>query len=140
GSDCMKFALVNPQKSEFIMEGVAERLGEKEADLKWIISGEKQSLALDEYANHKAALARILPKVQTVADGRLVAIGHRVVHGGEHFTEACILDEAPIAAIRDTAALAPLHNPANLLAIEAAMKLLHEVRSEEHTSALQSRF
>lgn len=123
GSSSIKFALVNPDKSEFIMDGLAERLGEKEASLAWTVDGNKQAVTLDEYATHKEALSRILPKVQAVADGRLVAIGHRVVHGGERFTAACILDEEPIAAIKATEALAPLHNPANLLGIEAAMKL-----------------
>lgn len=125
GSSSIKFALVNPEQSEFVMEGLAERLGEAEANLKWQINGVKESIDLPTKADHKAALSRILPKIEKVAaeEGKLKAIGHRVVHGGESFTEACILDEIAIAAIRDTAALAPLHNPANLLGIEAAMKL-----------------
>lgn len=125
GSSSIKFALVNPEQSEFVMEGLAERLGEAEANLTWKINGAKESVELPVKADHKAALSQILPKVEKVAatEGKLKAIGHRVVHGGESFTEACVLEEDAIAAIRDTAALAPLHNPANLLGIEAAMKL-----------------
>src|SRR5699024_3724782 len=123
GSASIKFALVNPHQSEFSMEGLAERLGEREAALAWKIDGAKQAVSLAEHATHKDALSCILPKVQAVADGRLVAIGHRVVHGGERFTAACVLDDEPIAAIKAADALAPLHNPANLLGIKAAVKL-----------------
>lgn len=54
----------------------------------------------------------------------IVVVGHRVVHGGEFFTEAAVIDDLVITAIRNCARLAPLHNPANLLGIEAVKELL----------------
>ncbi|KZZ15983.1 hypothetical protein A3751_16200, partial [Oleiphilus sp. HI0080] len=58
---------------------------------------------------------------------QLLAVGHRVVHGGEHFNKASIVDETVIAAIRDCTPLAPLHNPANLMGIELLSKAYPEV-------------
>ncbi|KAF1054037.1 MAG: Propionate kinase [Stenotrophomonas maltophilia] len=68
-------------------------------------------------------LAELLPRVEQALDGPLQAIGHRVVHGGERFTQACRIDTSVLQAIRDTVPLAPLHNPANLQGIEAALAL-----------------
>jgi len=122
GSSSIKFALVNEALPDFALSGLAERLGSAEAQVHWQQGGSQQSLLLPG-ADHRAALAQVLPLVQAAAGGELHGIGHRVVHGGEHFTAACRLDDASLNAIRATAPLAPLHNPANLLGIEAAIKL-----------------
>ena len=122
GSSSIKFALVNEAHSQFPLSGLAERLGSHDAVLHWQRGGERDSLMLAN-GDHRAALAQLLPLVQSAAGGKLHGIGHRVVHGGEHFTAASHLDEATLQAIRATAPLAPLHNPANLLGIEAALKL-----------------
>ncbi len=126
GSSSIKFALINEAQDAFILSGLAERLGSPDAQVHWQQGEIKDSLILP-HADHRAALAQVLPLVQTAADGQLHGIGHRVVHGGEHFTAACRLDTASLAAIRATAPLAPLHNPANLLGIEAAIKLFPEL-------------
>ena len=122
GSSSIKFALINEARSDFVLSGLAERLGSPDAQLHWQRGGEKDSLILPN-ADHRVALAQVLPLVQSAAGGQLHGIGHRVVHGGEHFTAACRLDALSLSAIRATAPLAPLHNPANLLGIEAAIKL-----------------
>ncbi|MDH0893833.1 MULTISPECIES: acetate kinase [unclassified Pseudomonas] len=123
GSSSIKFALVNEAHSHFTLSGLAERLGSPEAVLHWQRgSGEKDSLMLPG-GDHRAALHQLLPLVQGAAGGQLHGIGHRVVHGGEQFTSACRIDVHSLQAIRATAPLAPLHNPANLLGIEAALKL-----------------
>jgi len=122
GSSSIKFALVNEAHSQFTLSGLAERLGSHAAVLHWQRGGEKDSLMIPN-GDHRAALAQLLPLVQGASGGKLHGIGHRVVHGGEHFTAASRLDEATLRAIRATAPLAPLHNPANLQGIEAAIKL-----------------
>jgi acetate kinase len=91
--------------------------------LGWVRGGQRDSLELGDGAGHEVALARLLPLVEQAVKGPLHAIGHRVVHGGERFTQACRIDAEVLQAIRDTVPLAPLHNPANLLGIEAAMAL-----------------
>jgi len=122
GSSSIKFALVNEAHSRFVLSGLAERLGSHEAVLQWQRGGEEDSLMIPN-GDHRAALAQLLPLVNSAAGGTLHGIGHRVVHGGEHFTAASRIDDATLQAIRRTAPLAPLHNPANLLGIEAAIKL-----------------
>jgi acetate kinase len=123
GSSSIKFALVNEAHSQFSLSGLAERLGSPEALLHWQRgSGERDSLMIPG-ADHRAALSQLLPLVQGAAGGKLHGIGHRVVHGGELFTAACLLDEQVLTAIQATSPLAPLHNPANLQGIEAALKL-----------------
>jgi acetate kinase len=122
GSSSIKFALVNETQEAFSLSGLAERLGSADATLRWQRDGQKDSLAIPA-ADHRIALAQLLPMVQSAADGRLHGIGHRVVHGGESFTRAQRLDEQVIATIAAIAPLAPLHNPAALQGIEAALKL-----------------
>lgn len=122
GSSSIKFALVNEAQEDFPLQGLAERLGSPEAVLHWQLGDAKQSLDIPG-ADHLAALERLLPLAQDAAGGKLDGIGHRVVHGGEHFTGSSLIDESVLKAIRDSAQLAPLHNPANLVGINAAIAL-----------------
>ena len=126
GSSSIKFALVNEAQETFMLSGLAERLGSPEAVLHWQQDKHKDSLVLPG-ADHRLALSHLLPIVQQAAAGELHGIGHRVVHGGEHFSGATRLDAASLQAIRRIAPLAPLHNPANLQGIEAAMKLFPDL-------------
>ncbi|MCQ4313104.1 acetate kinase [Pseudomonas stutzeri] len=122
GSSSIKFALVNETQATFPLQGLVERLGSPEAVLHWQLGDAKQSLDIPG-ADHRAALAQLLPLAQEAAGGKLDGIGHRVVHGGEHFTGSSLIGEAVLQAIRDSAQLAPLHNPANLIGIDAAIAL-----------------
>ena len=89
GSSSLKFALVNENQDDFIIEGLAERIGTPDAEVTWKENGEKKHLKLGN-ADHAEALAQILPHVQKAA-GTITAIGHRVVHGGAQVHEACRL-------------------------------------------------
>ncbi len=126
GSSSIKFALVDEALPGFPLSGLAERLGTAEAVLHWRRDGEKLSQPLLG-AGHRSALETLLPLVQAAAGTGLRGIGHRVVHGGEHFSAAQRLAPDVLDAIRQTAPLAPLHNPANLLGIEASMALFPDL-------------
>ncbi len=126
GSSSIKFALVNEDHEQFLIQGLAERLGTSEAVLNWQMGDEKHVAQLHG-ADHKEAFARLLPLVQKASHGKLTGIGHRVVHGGAHFTQASALSREVIDVIRRAAVLAPLHNPAGLIGIEAAMALYPEL-------------
>ncbi len=123
GSSSIKFALVNEAQDAFLMEGLAEHIGldDPDAVVNWQANGEATQLALPR-ADHAAVLEKVLPAAEEVAGGKLHGIGHRVVHGGEAFSASTLLDDASLKAIRDMVPLAPLHNPANLQGIEAALK------------------
>ncbi|MCS2609574.1 acetate/propionate family kinase [Halomonas dongshanensis] len=124
GSSSIKYALIDADPEAPRLSGLAERIGTPEAQLKGKNSaGESFTLALPD-AEHTQALKAILDSLE----GRLpCAIGHRIVHGGERFTEAALIDESVLEAIERTAALAPLHNPANLAGIAATRKLFPQL-------------
>lgn len=124
GSSSIKYALVDSDPQAPRLEGLAERLGSEEAQIKGTNSaGERFTQALPN-ADHADALTAILARLE----GRTPqAVGHRIVHGGEHFTQAALIDEHVIEAIETTAALAPLHNPANLAGIAATRNVFPEL-------------
>ena len=126
GSSSLKFALLNPQSGDVRLSGLAERLGSEGA-----------SIRLDRFSNgerdraeeslsggaHAEALTRVLAELDNLGvRGDVVAVGHRVVHGGEKFNAPARVTDEVAEAIRDCIPLAPLHNPANLAGIEAARK------------------
>ena len=85
-------------------------------------AGTERPQPLDD---HGAALEVAIERLGAAAPlDRLAAVGHRVVHGGERFTEPVMLDDDALAVLRGLTPLAPLHNPANLAAIDAARRLL----------------
>ncbi len=79
--------------------------------------------------DHKKVLEKVIELLCDPKDGHLqdkkdiVAIGHRVVHGGEHFNQASLINSQVMGAIQKSADLAPLHNPANILGIQVAEQL-----------------
>ena len=125
GSSSIKYALVPSAPDQPRLAGLAERLGSGgDARLKGIDSrGESFSQALGE-ANHTRALEAILDRLER---HRPVAVGHRIVHGGERFTRAALIDDDVVAAIEQTSALAPLHNPANLEGVAATRRLFPDL-------------
>jgi acetate kinase len=124
GSSSIKYALIPVDPDRPRLAGLAERLGSSDARLKGSNSlGEPFEQPLGS-ADHAAALEAILERLE----GRLpVAVGHRIVHGGEHFTRAALIDDAVVAAIERTSALAPLHNPANLAGVTATRRLFPDL-------------
>lgn len=125
GSSSLKFAIIDAQSGEEHLSGIAECLHLPEARIKWKIDGNKYDTELDHGAAHEEALTflenTILASKPELANN-LAAIGHRIVHGGEHFTKSSLIDDEILKGIEDAAAFAPLHNPAHILGIKAAQK------------------
>lgn len=126
GSSSLKVALFNSQM-EKLASGLAERLGKDDAFA--TIKGRSGRIALAARADHRAALDALVNVFQDcgLLDDTPVAIGHRVVHGGETFREAALINNEVLAAIEDCANLAPLHNPVNLAGIKATTALFPDV-------------
>ena len=114
GSSSLKFAVIEPESGHVQHHGLAERLGTSDADL---VVDDAASEALPKDADHGIALDGILERVKSE---HIAAVGHRVVHGGERFSESVLLDDAVVTQIDACTPLAPLHNPANLLGIREA--------------------
>jgi acetate kinase len=80
-----------------------------------------ESGTVETRAGHEAALRDVL---SSLADTTVIAVAHRVVHGGERFSDPVVVDDEVLAAIRNLAPLAPLHNPVNALGVEIARRIL----------------
>ncbi len=123
GSSSLKFAVIDATTGDEKLSGLAECLHLDDARIKWKLDGEKGNADLGTGAAHQEALDfivhNILPTKPELAQD-LVAIGHRVVHGGEKFTHSVVIDESVIKGIEECSTLAPLHNPAHLVGIRAA--------------------
>ncbi len=125
GSSSLKFALLNLKTEKSILTGLAECLGLADARISWTVEGEDKchkALQTSE-GNHAFVVNFIVDLVKTLSLGdHLIAVGHRVVHGGELFSSATLLDENRVDEIEKLNDLAPLHNPANVVGIRAAMQ------------------
>ncbi|KID56716.1 acetate kinase [Pseudoalteromonas luteoviolacea] len=121
GSSSLKFAIIDSSSAKEHLSGLAERLGESSPQIKYKFNGQKHIISLSSGDAHEVAINELVDLVKSLKlDQQLVAVGHRVVHGGEHFTKSALINDTVLDAIKQTATLAPLHNPANLLGIEAA--------------------
>jgi acetate kinase len=107
GSSSIKYTVLEVEGASVLAQGVVERIG--------VPGG---------VPDHAGALASVLAEV---GDRPIDAVGHRVVHGGERFTDATVIDDQVVAAIEQLIVLAPLHNPAGLAGIRAARAALPDV-------------
>lgn len=128
GSSSLKFKLFNNETHETLASGIIERIGIHGSKIK-VKYGDGQKYELDhEITNHLQGielLLNILKELNLIADlSEIKGIGHRVVAGGEYFSQPVVVDNDVIAKIKELAELAPLHNPANLNGIKAFRKYL----------------
>jgi acetate kinase len=122
GSSSLKLAVLDPVSGVRRLTALAERLGTPQANVR--IDREDAVMLSDP--SFAGALTLLQPRLQA-RDLRIHGIGHRVVHGGEHFTAATLIDDAVCREIEACSRLAPLHNPANLAGITATRTLFPEL-------------
>lgn len=130
GSSSLKFQLIDSDSEECLAKGLCERIGIDGSMITYAPkSGDKEKtetpmpdhteairLVLDALTNPKTGVVKNLDEIG--------AVGHRVVHGGEKFAESVVITDDVIKAIEECNDLAPLHNPANLIGINACRKLM----------------
>ncbi len=125
GSSSIKFSLVDPDSGVSQISGLAERLGTDQATLSITHAENKQNFTLTP-GDYNKAMATIFAELKPfLAD--VLAVGHRVVHGGEKFKQAVIINPEVLGAIEDCISLAPLHNPANIEGIKIAKQHLADI-------------
>ncbi len=130
GSSSIKFEVFDTKDLSMVATGLIERIGSVEGRLKQrrlkADGSFEEEIHSSFLANHREAfefIANVNREHRIISnDAELVGIGHRVVHGGETFREPVLIDAGVIASIRKLVPLAPLHNPSNILGIEAARK------------------
>jgi acetate kinase len=121
GSSSIKFALIDPESRATSLSGLAEKLNQADAYITFKYDGQKSVQQLPD-GGHAEAMKSILKQLADLGlIASIAAVGHRVVHGGEHFKASTLIDDHVIAAIADCCKLAPLHNPGHLQGIHGAM-------------------
>ncbi|WMQ73259.1 MAG: Acetate kinase [Sodalis sp.] len=125
GSSSLKFAIIDAANGEEHISGLAECFNLPEARIKWKMDGVKKEAVLGTGSAHSEVLHFIVntilaqkPELST----QLTAIGHRIVHGGERFTQSVIINDEVLKGIEDSIPFAPLHNPAHLVGIREVLK------------------
>ena len=129
GSSSLKYQLMDSTSHDVLAKGLCERIG-IDGRLTHKVPGKEDHKVDIAMPTHGEAIQAVLdalvsPVHGVIADVKEIdAVGHRVLHGGMAFTESCIIDDACIAAIKECIPLGPLHNPANLMGIEACQKVM----------------
>jgi acetate kinase len=133
GSSSLKYQLLSMEDESVMAKGLAERIGIEGSRLKHAATGKDEIAIEKELPDHKAALKLIMDilvdkEYGVISDmSEISAVGHRVVHGGEKFSGAVRISEEVMKALQECAELAPLHNPPNIMGIEACKQLMPDV-------------
>ncbi|MDH2998151.1 acetate kinase [Pasteurellaceae bacterium LFhippo2] len=123
GSSSLKFSIINPVNEETLLSGLAECLGLENAKISWKYQGKKSESELAPKATHTDALTFVTDKIlaeHLELKQSIQAIGHRVAHGGEKHSQPVLITEEVLQDLETLFELAPLHNPANVMGIQAA--------------------
>ena len=129
GSSSLKYQVIDTETGEMLVKGYYERIGQVGAFLTHKVNGEKHHFE-HPAKNHEKAIQFVMQRLTSDHYGvfksldELDAIGHRVVHGGEQFKDAVLITDEVIQGIKNNEMLAPLHNPAAILGIEACQKVV----------------
>lgn len=123
GSSSIKFAIISPQNEEIVLSGLAEKLGLTDSSIRFDYNHQQTHFKLD-LGSYEQAFKEIQKFIQDnqLLDS-LLAVGHRVVHGGSDFINACFIDDEVLAKIEQNIELAPLHNPQNLNGIKFSQQV-----------------
>lgn len=122
GSSSLKFTAYEMPEEKVLISGAFERIGIGESFYTIKINGEKIKKE-KEFASHKEAVATLIDEL--LENGvissleEIEGVGHRLVHGGEKYAESVVIDEDVVQTVSELSELAPLHNPANLIGVEA---------------------
>ncbi len=129
GSSSLKYQVIDMTDESTLVKGLIERIGIPGSKLKQTVGEDKYTVELP-MNDHIEASKQMIKALTDPQHGvlksmdEISAVGHRVVQGGETFTASTLIDEACLKAIEDNIPLAPLHNPANLMGIQACLKVM----------------
>ena len=137
GSSSLKYQLYNMDNNDVLAKGLVERIGIDGSNLQHKPAGKAKDKYVFEQPlkNHSEAIKLVMdtlvdPECGVIADlSEINGVGHRVLHGSKFFTESCIVTEEVKKVVAECADLGPLHNPANLMGIEACGELMPGVKN-----------
>ncbi|WP_138158810.1 acetate/propionate family kinase [Peptoniphilus catoniae] len=134
GSSSLKYQLINMKDESILAKGLVERIGIEGSVVKHKTPQKGEHIIKEPLKDHKAALKIVMSSLVDKEYGAISsldeidAVGHRVVHGGEDFAQSVPIDEKVMEAIDRNIDLAPLHNPPNIMGIEACKNLLPKAK------------
>ncbi len=132
GSSSLKYQLINSESEEVLAKGLCERIG-IDGRLTYQKAGLDKEVTDAPMPTHKEAIKMVLDALTNDKTGAIAslaevgAVGHRMVHGGEKFTSSAVINDEMIKAVESCNPLAPLHNPANLIGVNACKELMPDV-------------
>ena len=130
GSSSLKYQLIDMSTEECMVQGLVERIGIEGSLLTQKVEGKDKYVINAEIKNHKEAIKLVLQALIDPIHGviksmdEISAVGHRVVHGGEKYSDSVLINDEVLKSIKDCIVLAPLHNPPNIIGIEACKELM----------------
>ncbi|MCD7737349.1 MAG: acetate kinase [Lachnospiraceae bacterium] len=129
GSSSLKYQLIDSESEQVLAKGLCERIG-IDGRLTYQKAGCEKEITEAPMPTHKEAIQMVLDALVNDKTGAIAslsevnAVGHRILHGGEKFAGSFIINDEVIKAVEDCCDLGPLHNPANLIGINACMELM----------------
>ena len=133
GSSSLKYQVIDMNNEKVLAKGNFERIGQTRSFLTHKVNGVKHKFEM-KAENHEEAIRFVLKRLTNENYGvmksldELMGIGHRVVHGGEKFTEPVVITDDVIKEINDCSELAPLHNPSAVLGMEACKRIVPNIK------------
>jgi acetate kinase len=125
GSSSIKFQLFDMGDGERqLLKGIADKIGLEDSFIRLENDGAKEDRRELPLPEHRSAFQAVCDILHGERQSEIDAVGHRVVHGGETFTESVLIDDDVMGILRRLSDLAPLHNPPNLMGIEVCRKML----------------
>ncbi|MGL4570973.1 MAG: acetate/propionate family kinase [Clostridium sp.] len=130
GSSSLKYQLINMENEEVLAQGLVERIGIDGSILTQKVEGRDKYIILEPMKDHKDAISLVLGALVDETHGvlksmdEISAVGHRVVHGGEKYSKSVLVDDEVMTYLEECVKLAPLHNPPNIIGIEACKALM----------------
>lgn len=130
GSSSLKYQLINMENEESLAQGLVERIGIEGSILTQKVPGRDKYIIQQPMKDHKDAIKLVLDALIDETRGviksmdEISAVGHRVVHGGEKYATSVVINEDVMGSLEECVKLAPLHNPANIIGINACKSLM----------------
>ena len=130
GSSSLKFQLIDSESEEVLAKGLCERIGIDGGMVTYQPKGRDKIKKNADMPDHTEAVKLVIDSLIDKENGvissldEIGAVGHRIVHGGESFSSATLINDEVIKAIEECNDLAPLHNPANLIGIRSCQKIM----------------
>ncbi len=130
GSSSLKYQLIDIDTETVIAKGICERIGIENSQLTYQPKGGEKFVKQQDMKDHADAIRMVLgvladEKIGVIHNMKsIAAVGHRVLHGGEKYSEPVLINDEVLAAIEECIPLGPLHNPANLMGIRGCMEVM----------------